>query len=393
MAFVPIPVTDTDQESPITEELMTQLAANAQENRDDLEAEHDAAGGHTKALGANLNMGGFKPTNLGEGVGTTDAVRADRALSSTDGSISGVGNFTANRDLQVVDDTNIQQVIVSLNGTPVATRSEINFVTPPSLGDWNVVDNPGQNRVDFYFQPDSQVANLSAALSGLWVPSQSDRLVGTPQFLTTTPATIGLVSASRTCWRVYVHVIHVGAPTDADEGFDLHLVPNGDSAADANKIWTRTQRPLKPGEFVEVDLRLTLPTGGFIVARSAATSTKLAIRCTIWETTDAAFIPTTPVVLTTSYVTVRTITALAGAVSVILHNYGSVEAGAAVALRPAAAGSDSEAYNVLSYQDGLLQPGELKDFVLPHALAVGDLIRLRASAGTTISARVSTMEF
>jgi hypothetical protein len=287
-----------------------------------------------------------------------------------------------------VDDTNIQQVIVQKNGTPIATRSKINFTTPASLGDFTVTDDAGNNRTNVTFQPESQVANLSAALSGLWVPSQSDRLVGTPQFLTTTPATIGTVSASRVCWRAYITVIHVGASTDADEGFDLWL---GDTSDDA-KIWTRTQRLLKPGEFVEVELLIAFGATGQIIARSAATSDKLAIRCTIWETTDSSFIAASRAVLTTSYATLHTVGSQTGAVSILLHNYGTVEAGAALAFRPAAAGSDSDAYNVLSYQAGLLQPGELKDFVLPHSLAAGDLIRLRASAGTTISARVSTLE-
>lgn len=392
MAFVAIPSTDTDQDSPITEGLMTQLADNAQQNRDDLEHEHGSDGAHDQPLGQDLDMGGFSPTNMGEGTGTTDAVRADRALTSSDGSILGVGNLTANRDLVTADDISIQKVIVSLNGTPVAERSEINLVTPPSLGDWNVVDNPGQNRVDFYFQPESQVANLGNAISGLWLPTQSDRLVGTPQFLTTSPATIGTVSASRTCWRAMVSVTHMGAAGSADEGFDLHGVPNGGSAADANKLWTRTQRLLKPGETAYIELKFALEAGGTIVARSAATATTLAVRCTIWETTDATFIASAPAILTTSYATLRTVATKTGAVSVLLHNYGSSEAGAAVAFRPAAAGSDSDAYNVANYQAQLLQPGELRYLLFPHSLAAGDLVRLRASAGTTISARVSTLE-
>lgn len=78
--------------------------------------------------------------------GSTSVVGTGR-LVSTDGTLSGGGDLSADRTLGVVADTTVQRVRVSKAGAFVESRREINLIEGSNVT-LTVADNAGSNRVD-----------------------------------------------------------------------------------------------------------------------------------------------------------------------------------------------------------------------------------------------------
>ena len=76
----------------------------------------------------------------------TAGVPSSRQIIAGSG-LTGGGDLSADRTLAVLDDTSVQKHRVSLSGTLVGTRREINFIQGSNVA-LSIVDNAGANRVD-----------------------------------------------------------------------------------------------------------------------------------------------------------------------------------------------------------------------------------------------------
>lgn len=74
------------------------------------------------------------------------AVPTSRQINSTDGTLTGTGDLSANRDLSVAADKTTQRIEVASAGSLIGTRKRVNFTTTGLT--LSVTDNGGSNRVD-----------------------------------------------------------------------------------------------------------------------------------------------------------------------------------------------------------------------------------------------------
>lgn len=321
------------------------------------------------------------------------AAVATTALQSTDGSLSGVGDWTANRDVSVVANKTNQKVAVSKATSLAGTRKQINFIEGPRMT-ITLADNAATDSVDATFEAADSAVAVTEALSTLALPSSVDRHGFDGVFLTTTETVIATVPASKVSTNVIITVTNNS--TSVTEGYSLWAVPNAGSTENANILsaHARTIGRVKPGESVDIELPgFVLGAGATIVMRSAATTTTLSVRVSM-ETapdSDTIWVESAPAILTTSLVTLRTVGALTSRILTVVYNYSAVAVGVTVAYRPVGQG-DSAAYNV-SYQGAnKLKAGERRLIEHKHKLADGDEIRFSADAATSVSARTSTAE-
>lgn len=313
------------------------------------------------------------------------------ALQSTDGSLSGVGDLSANRDLSVVANKTNQKVAVSKAGSAIGTRKEINFIDGAFIT-VTPVDDAGNDRVNVTITGADSEAAITESLATMGKAASINRSVFSPVFLTTTPAVIATVPAGRNCIRPVATVTNNSA---TEEGFEAWAVPNAGSRLDANKIRSTTIK-IPPGRQVSLflDSMFILDAGGTVHMASETGSTTLSVRLSMETvpTSNAAFIVGTPALLTTSLVTQHTVTDPTTRVAWVAHNYhATLQVGVTVAYRPSGAGSDSGAYNV-AYDEFLLDPGESIVYDEPDFLAAGDLIRASASHASRANFRCSVAE-
>lgn len=318
-----------------------------------------------------------------------------RALGSAGGTISGLGDLSANRpNIEVVPNKTTQKIEVSKADSLIATRKRINFVDGAFVSINVEADGVDPDTTNVTITGADSETEITKSLSTIGKASSIARTGFDGQFITTAAAVKATVPAGRVCIKPLVVVTN---NSTSDEGVACWFVPNAGSAADANKVWTSGYLRVPAGQFITigVDRMHILGAGATIVLQSESTATALSCRISMETVPDsnAAYIEGTPTLLTTSLQTLRTVAAKTSRVCWIAHNLSAAYAGLTVAFRPSGAGADSAAYNVGFYNGvALLEPGQTIVYDQPDVLNAGDLIRASASVGSAISFRLSVLE-
>lgn len=319
------------------------------------------------------------------------AAPQSRTLGSAGGTISGLGTLEADKpNIEVVPNKTTQRVEVYVGGVSVGTAKRINFASGSffefqgAQADVDTINITGTGA-------DSEVA-ITEALATIGLPSSVARSNFIADFLRTTPAVLATVPSGRKCVRMHAIVTN---NSSVEEGCAVWFVPSGGSAADANKVASIAYK-IPPGRSYDIGQSLMhiLGEGGTIVAASESSSTGLSMRISMvtCPTSNTAFIEGTPVLLTTSHQTIRTIAAPTARIAWLAHNLSSNYVGLTVAYRRAAAGADSGAHNVGAYSSDLIAPGDFRQYEAADVLEAGDLIRASASHVSAISFRLSVVE-
>jgi hypothetical protein len=135
------------------------------------------------------NLGDWKPVVAGGQVvsvngrsgvvllsaGDVGAVPTDRRVLSSTGTLTGIGDLTADRDLAVVANKTVQRVEIARNGTVIATRKQINFIAGPNVS-VTAADNTSSDRVDLVISAatggtTSTPTTGATTATVTWVPS------------------------------------------------------------------------------------------------------------------------------------------------------------------------------------------------------------------------------
>lgn len=142
---------------------------------------------------------------------------------STGTGLTGGGDLTANRTLSVVDDTSVQKVRVSKDGTLIGTHRELNLVTGSNIT-LTATDNTASNRTDVTIAatnptPASTVVSettfgTASAVGSSAQYARADHTHGTPNLATySTPLASDLSTTSVTLVDVTGVSLNVGVGT------------------------------------------------------------------------------------------------------------------------------------------------------------------------------------